>query len=325
MFSCSTENISVSDSSEIPTSNIESFDPSRIIKTTRGKALHSFTLNNEKDKIFLLETKVDNFNESLHFIVLERFNKTWVEISNYKIAADFEKVRPINDSIKNILIDSISYIFFGSECYQMGTAFNGYTANTFVYYDDVRDSLLEVTYSIWAGAASGNYAIKNSSIKNHTSIIKHTVVQVENIYGKQNLNIDDPENFHLKWAAMNNDIYDKVEKYRDLNIWIDFNILTMPKEFFFSRIENDPNGMEIKSSSKFRAVAGFVNPLLVYSIEEQLTYVLWIPSGWPSGGAWGLRSFEIDDISEYIIIASDEFQILHFDLQNMKVKSIKKS
>jgi hypothetical protein len=324
-FGCSLKNKSVSDSSKILVSNIEDVDPSSIIKTIRKKAPLTFALNKANDKIFLLEKKENGFDESLHFIVIEKINNSWVEINNYKIADTFEKVLPINDSIQNILIDNKNYIFFALECNQSGSAYNGFNANTFVYYDDFRDSLIEVTYSIWVGDASGNYSIKNSSLKNYTSILKHTAMQVENIYGKQNLNINDPNNFHLKWLAMNNDIYDKAEKYSDLDIWFDFNALLMSKDFFFSRIEDDPNRVEVKSNSKYMAYGGFVNPVLVYSKEKSITYVLWIPAGWPAGGAWGIRSFMIDDIKEDIIIASDKSQILHFDINNMKVKSIKKS
>jgi hypothetical protein len=318
----SNENESSSYSIEISSEYAEDLNPISIIKTIRGREPIAFTINNEKSKIVFIEHKEDGLNQELFFIVLAKINNTWIEFNSYSISEGFDIVRPINDSIQHIIIDNNTYMFFGTECYSTGTAYNGLTANTFVYYDDKRDSLLEVTYSIWAGEAMGNYGIKNSSLKNHISIIEHTTKQVEKMYGKQNLNIDDPVNYHLKWISMNNDIYENIEKYS--NKWLEFNILKMPKDFFFSNVENSSNDMDVKSSLKYLAVAGFVNPVLAFSKEEQITFVLWIPAGWPSGAFWGDRSFKIDQINDDIIITSNEDYILYFDIKNSKVKATKK-
>ncbi len=310
---------------ELYNPTIDKIEVEKIIKTISGKKPSVYGIYEENTKIIYIETIEDDYKELHSLNILEKINNKWIRKNSYKIGEDVEKIQLSIDTFQNIVINNKKYLFFDAYCMNSGTAYNGINQNLFIYYDYENDSLLEISYSICTGQVLGDYSLKNSNIENYPLILNHTITQVNRIYGKPNLNINDIENYHLKWTSINNNIYYLVEKYANSEIWFDLKILTLNKDFFFSQVKEDPNVVDIKSSSKYLARAGFASPILAYSKEKNESYVLWIPADWPCGGAWGLRSFQINDINNEIIIASNEFFIFNFDLEKKKIKAIRKS
>jgi hypothetical protein len=85
--------------------------------------------------------------------------------------------------------------------------------------------------------------------------------------------------------------------------------------------ENDFNSPVEYSNYQYLAYSSFVSPIFAYSKEFNKSYVVFIPEGYPTGGAWGLRSFYITNLIGNVIYAkSEEFRI-EIDLVNKKIRS----
>lgn len=318
---CSTSNQNQNETqSENGQQKIDALSIITTIITTKPKA---YAVSDDNNKIiFLNEEKGEWSNSSLYLTALEKINNNWIQISKRKIGNE-DMVDLHSDTIKSVVINNTNYSFFIADGFYQGTAYNGLNRNHFIFYNMESDSLIDVTYILQAGDAVGNYEISNSTISKNKELLGYVTNCVNTIYGKQNLDLNSVDNFHLKWLSLNPEIYNRVKDNLNSQSWIDVNFPSFNKDFFYSRIDKDPNNPKIIDSSKYIAYAGFVNPVLVYNKEVQKCFVLWIPEGWPSGGAWGIRSFEIDSISDDLIFASDGSISIDFDVAHNKLRARK--
>ena len=74
----------------------------------------------------------------------------------------------------------------------------------------------------------------------------------------------------------------------------------------YERYLDKNNSNEVKSS-RYIALGGFISPIIIYDILNKESKVVFIPEGWPNGGAWGVRSYFVKAIKDNILeIESDE-------------------
>lgn len=293
-----------------------------IIQTVNGKSPEMYYVNNDETSLIYIEF-IPNENsggESILLKRLDRFGETWAQLNSFSIVEESGTLLLLDSVINEITIEGRKYLFFRTECAYAGTWSIGYNKNRFIYYDMVDDKLLDVAYSIRSREVIGNYEYEDSDVSRRKAILNHATKEVNKIYGDQNTDLDSEENFHLKWLSVNNNIYKQSSEER--GEWIKVNFIEMDKSFFYKRIEDDPNNQQIISNSKYIAYAGFVNPILAYSKKSGKSFVLWIPEGWPNGGAWGIRSFKIDNIDNNIIIASNEGTTIYFDMINSLIRAV---
>lgn len=304
---------------------LKSIEVLNTIKTVSTKEPICYTTSNNGSMILYLISEQNDVGQSgISLNVLENIDRRWDRINEHKLFVENGSLSIVEDSIQKINIGSDDYFFFVADEYFSGTANNGLTSNRFIFYNTEKDSLIDISYSKWTGEATGQFKTKNGKVNEYKDFLTYLSPFIEKKYGKQNLNIDDEENFHLKWISENSDIYNQTANYKSSGSWLDIKIVTYKKDFFFSMMEELSYNLEIKHSPKYLVSAGFCSPVLVYSKLKDEAYVLWIPEGWPNGGGWGLRSFRIDSIEEDIITISDKFLILEFHLVSNKFRVIEK-
>ncbi|MBL7722753.1 MAG: hypothetical protein JNK27_01325 [Chitinophagaceae bacterium] len=297
----------------------------KTIKTVSTKEPICYTTYNSGDMILYLISEQNEVGQSsVSLNVLENIDRRWVRINEHKLVVENGSLNIVEDTIQKINIGADDYFFFVADEYFSGTANNGLTSNRFIFYNAEKDSLIDISYSIWAGEATGQFKTQNGKVNEHKDFLSYLTPFIEKKYGKQNLNIDDEENFHLKWVAENKDIYNRTANYKSDGSWLDIKVVTFKRDFFFSMMEEFRYNVEVKHSPKYLVSAGFCSPVLVYSKLKDEAYVLWIPEDWPKGGAWGLRSFRVDSIEEDFITISDSFLKLEFHIASKKFRVIEK-
>jgi hypothetical protein len=319
MFFCACENRSSHDKQVNDSINLPDIDAGSIVSTISGRAPLSFIVSREKNKIFYLDLATEGYSQTLFFVTLEKINETWLKNGNVNISEDCEEVEPFSKSMQHIEVGGVPYIFFITKCNYTGTVHRGENIYIFSYFRESDKSFIKIRYTKWDGEVAGNFDFTDSDKNQHSAILEHAVKQTEELFGKQNTDINDAQNFHLKWLSENNDIHSRVGEFAGDNQWHDINFITLSKDFFDKQVK-ESSGSDIKNDSKYLAFAGFSNPILVYSKENETTLVLWIPENWPNGGEWGIRSFDVEKIDGDVVVASSSYYRLFFNIRDRKFK-----
>jgi hypothetical protein len=280
-------------------------------KIVRAKA------NTSKNKIVAITKNASKeFDKS--FVKTSYFEKLggkWIELQSFKLSEEFVLYFPM-DTIELIQVENTSYYLTQVEVGHLGTANNGLDNMKYIFYNIRLDSVVTIDYYRW-NQKPGEFSIDNGKKSNFKHLI--SFLNKNKIKESDDKDLNSQENFYLKWLSLNRGLYDLVYSQ---NGWSEIVIPTYSKEFFFSRLASDPNYTKVFTKYGYLAIAGFANPIIAYSKKEDVSYVLWIPSGWPNGGAWGTRSFEIIGISRYGIVKAKMSNniILEIDIKNRVVR-----
>lgn len=283
----------------------------------------------QANKIMYLKEMPENnsgFSEKLKLLVLEQIEDNWVEIFKFEIDPEFDLSRLASDSIANKNVTGIQYAYFVIMNAYSGVAFNGLQIHSFYFYNTKSDEIITIRYEYVSGQAFGEYKpADNKPIKNYKQFIPVMSEFVEHYYGNQNTDIDDPSNFNLKWESLNENIYDQLDNYINTDRYINIKFPKYDKIFYDNQFANDPNHPKEFRSDKYKVFAGYVSPIFLFSKAENASYVLYIPQGWPTGSEWAYRSFNIEKISNDLIVASNEDIILEILFATGKIRSYSKN
>lgn len=280
--------------------------------------------NNIKILYYSKEENEDwqDYEKRIVLNVIEKINYNWVKTDKINIESKYDYYSVFNNEFKYLNIGNQEYYYSVIECGLGGTANNGIDVINFIFYNLSNSRIINLKYIRFAGEPNGTYSIDNeTNLSSYKEFISHTTSFVENKYGKDNLDIDDENNYLTKWNLSNQNLFEELKRLKNTGEYIDLNILEYNPSFYKKMFENDVNSPVEYSNYQYLVYSSFASPIFAYSKELNKSYVVFIPEGCPVGGAWGLRSFYITNLIGNVIYAkSEEFRI-EIDLVNKKIRS----
>jgi hypothetical protein len=280
--------------------------------------------NNNKILYYNKEENEDwqDYQKRIVLNIVERIDNNWIKTNTINISTEYDFYSVHNNEFKYINIGNQDYYYSIIDCGLMGTAYNGLNTFQFIFYNLSNSSIINLKYVRLAGEPNGTYSIDSvTNLSSYKEFISSTTSFIENRFGKDNLDIDNEKNYATKWNLSNENVFKELKRLKNTGEYIDLNILEYNPSFYKKMFENDFNSPVEYSNYQYLAYSSFVSPIFAYSKEFNKSYVVFIPEGYPTGGAWGLRSFYITNLIGNVIYAkSEEFRI-EIDLVNKKIRS----
>lgn len=279
----------------------------------------AYQINTEGNKFFTISESVREQPKLVNLKYYENIGQNFTKINSLTFQASKEEgiIYSAFDTIKQVMISDEDYFLSKLYCSHQGRAYEGYLHQKYVFYNIKKDSFIQIDYTEWLDDMIGSFDSPNSKLSERKQFVEY----INNFeIDKEDINLNNPNNYYLSWLDSNRGIYDKIE---NSNVWYDINFKEITKEEFYNFFENGNGQVEMYRSDEYFAIAGFRNPIFIYNKYSSKGYMVFVPQGYPNGAAWGGRSFDIDSITtEGILgIINPEIQFLAIDLKNRKIKS----
>ena len=247
-------------------------------------------------------------NQPFTFSNIEKANNLKYFISDFSGSSANEKF----PQTKIVSINNQDYFYSTIQLYMQGTASNGINNFIFIFQDvNFKTKPIILSYERSNGEFAGNYKVESKEVSKYSDFIDETNKFVTSVFSESNDDIDSQDNFHLKWNNLNDNIFERISNDDEAYVrFVNFN-----SNDLYEKIKNEYEVEEIENNS-YKLITGFITPTIVYDKNSDKSIVVFIPQGWPNGGAWGLRSFYPKNIvGDKIIIESDD-EILTIDLKS---------
>ena len=260
------------------------------------------------------------YSENLFLYIYEKIGQRWNKSSKFKVDDNADAYN-LESNTTEILINQTKYFYSIYSMKNMGTAYSGRKKYMFVFQEvNALQKPIIVYFEKWIGD-NGNYQIKGQkNIVSYKVFLNKCSEFVDKTLSSINQNIDNPENFSLRWNLENSSVYELINNNNEKDI--DLNFIEFSGNSFYNDNKNQ-NSTELKTS-KYLVLGGYVSPILVYNISLKKSQVVFIPEGWPNGGGWGFRSYLLKTINGDILTVESEGNYLKIDLAKQIFNVIKK-
>ena len=262
----------------------------------------------------------EEFQKRLRITILE--NKGGWNIKKTFIIKNGETETYCSFDVKDFkIIDNQVFIVF--ETSSAGTFFNGMQTYNFCLFNLFSNSYEILKYFYVSGDFVGEYTnVEEVSEQTQKIVFPLAVNFLENIgIGKED-DIDENSFPHIQWIANNPTIYedmrDNKDSYYDTKIsFTPINKDKIPKlSDFEGDLEAYTSSISILETNKYIVYGGFAALIIGVNKSTNDNFIIFVPEGFPSGGSWGARSFEILSLNENILIIQDYLYKLTIDLSN---------
>lgn len=289
------------------------------------------------NKIFYIKNDTEDFGEiSLSANLIEKINGQWVNKYKSKISfvenkkndeysyslEDFQYANTAKnqEKIELIKIKNSTYLYAVIDLGMAGTANNGTNYYLF-YFQNItqNESPIKILYSRSDGEFTGNYMFEKGNLNEYYDFITETNKFITSVFGENDEDIDSINNYALKWKNVNSKIENHLESYNQSIL----QFVTFDGINLFNELTEDFDG-KILENENYKVFSGFKSPCFMYDKKYHTTNIVYIPSGWPNGGSWGLRSFIPKKLTNNQLILESDFEILKIDLKNKNISSTKK-
>ncbi len=249
--------------------------------------------------IFGLDTiyNQEDFQSRLRITILE--NKGGWSIKNTFIIKN-EEIETYCSFDKGDFKIIDNHVFIVFETSSAGTFFNGKQTYNFCLFNLFNNSYEVLKYFYVAGEFVGEYTnMEEVSKETQTTVLPLVVNFLENIgIGKED-DIDENSFPHLKWIANNSTIYSDIHNNKNQHFDIKISFTPIDKENipqlsdFEKDIDTDISNTSIRETDNYIIYGGFASPIIGVDKSTNNSFMIFVPEGYPSGGCWGVRSFEI--------------------------------
>lgn len=283
----------------------------------------------DENKIYYItnDTK-SGFDVKLNYNLIEKISGQWTKKINQPFTfSDIEKANNLEVFIEDfsgssapekfpqtkiVTINNQDYFYSTIELYLQGTASNGINNFIFIFQDvSFKTKPIILSYERSNGEFAGNYKTESKDIGKYTDFMDETNKFVTLVFSESNDDIDNEDNFHLKWKIINDNVFERINNNDEAYVrFVKFN-----SDDLYQKIMNEYEVEEIEDDS-YKLITGFISPTIIYDKKSDESIVVFIPEGWPNGGGWGHRSFYPKGITgDKIMIESDE-EILTIDIKS---------
>jgi hypothetical protein len=219
------------------------------------------------------------------------------------------------------IIDNQVFIVF--ETSSAGTFFNGMQTYNFCLFNLFDNSHEILKYFYISGNFVGEYVnIEDVSEESQKIIYPLAVNFLENKgIGKED-DIEENSFPHLKWIANNSTIYEDIKDNKDHYYDLRIGFTPIDKEMIpkLSDYDGDldayTSNISTLENNDYVIYGGFAASIIGINKAMNNSFVIFVPEGFPSGGGWGVRSFELLSLNENILIIQNYLYRLTIDLSN---------
>lgn len=251
---------------------------------------------------------IRKYKQNIDLNIPKTENNEQISLENFSFALSDENYKEINI----IQLDEQYYFYTIINLGMQGTAYNG--LNTYLFYFQNLDLLkkpVKILYERLDGKFSGKYLLEDGTVNENYNFITEINKFITYKFGEVSDNIDDPRNFHLKWIGENINVHERIQNNHQA--YVKF-VYYIGSDFYNSiELSNEVNEIE---NDRFKVITGFKTPVIVYDKENDQSIVVYIPQGWPNGGAWGSRSFYPTNIDGKTITIESSEEILIIDIES---------
>lgn len=285
--------------------------------------------------IVRLDSKPSNFligltQEDLDFeqkIVLYILDK------NCGIWSVKKNILPSDYEINNILLEKIkvteTHLFFVFESSSYGTSMNGITK----YYFWILCFANNESFAIPVEYVISEFAPCLDEIDSSISpeLLNLFRPFIEEVLGSLGIGLEDEVNskkfLHIDWLIENKNVYNELIEFKDTNDLFEIKFLHSESSLFpaideyFSDEEIFKSNCQLAENEFYKVSAGFALMVVALDKKNMSNFIIWIPQGYPAGGAWGVRSFSIEKLEKQVLtIFSEDFK-LEISLDNGQCRS----
>jgi len=260
------------------------------------------------------------YSDDLYLYVYDQVGNRYTQSNSYLI--DDESDRYDVESVDNkIAIDNKDYFYSIYSLINAGTVYNGREKYMFVFKDVYSSSKPIIIYFEKWQNDNGRYYMKgNEDISPNKKFLKKCSEFIDRKFPSENDNIDDIDNFYLKWKLENSNVYTSISN-EETDIQVNFD--SYSGRSLYERYLDGNTSNEVKSS-RYLALGGFISPIIIYDILNKESKVVFIPEGWPNGGAWGVRSYFVTTIKDNILEIESDETIIKINLDKSVINVVNK-
>lgn len=291
------------------------------------------------NKIFFItkETPEADLENELHFKVLQKQDQDWylkseipLDLSGITLSDKdlktgykdyFDTAYSATDSTEMITGNiagndySIAVLALG----KMGTAYGGIHEFLFIY-KAVDNNDVPLLYYYQGIEYQREFTLRNSKrISNpqdpfyqfSKKFVAKNLKPKEPTYG-----IDEQEVFN--WRDKNKMLFKNLKEKQTSRI----HFVAHDSTVFYERFKSKFMSQEMENE-RFKAYSGFKSPAFVYDKEKQKSLLVFIPEGWPNGGAWGVRSYNAIELKDNLLYLDSDDTLLIIDLEKQNIKQQK--
>jgi hypothetical protein len=261
-------------------------------------------------KLVFTKLNEGEYLDNLYMYVYEKIGNRYTEAFNYLIDDETDRYDIVLTK-NNIEIGNKEYFYSIYALLNTGTAYNGREKYMFVFKDlNNSNEPIIIYFEKWING-NGEYYVKgNKEISPYKLFLNKCSEFIDKEFPVKNDNIDDIDNFHLKWDIENSKLFNSINN-EETDIQINF-IKYKDKTLYDNYI--DENNLNEVKSSNYLALGGFTSPIVLYDILNKESKVIFIPEGWPNGGGWGFRSYHVKNIKDNILEIESDVHIIKINL-----------
>ncbi len=272
--------------------------------------VHSdITKNNEI--FFVRETRrSEDSDKELYFNVLKKQKDHWylkinevLDLSNITLSDNdlkngfkdyFEFVKPAKNhqKMQPINLQKQDYLFSVLKLGKTGTAYNGMHEYLFIFQNSEKEYSPHLYYYNRSEYENG-FTLRSATRKSDP---QDPFYQFTLDFVKKNLQTKEPaycipEEEVFQWRAANPNLFSNLRKTESSKI----EFVAHQSSQYYDQYKADFKDCEVEND-RYKAYSGFKSPVFVYDKINNQSLLLFIPNGWPNGGAWGMRSYTVTQL-----------------------------
>lgn len=195
----------------------------------KQKVIYAVAMEDCKTITYLHKSRV-GYQLELWLKVISDFEDDWRELYDLKLCGEYEVCTVLDSLISFVEIDDSLFLFIPMEHGHLGTAFIGHDGMRFAFLNVTNHSTSTIEFSKFENSI-GNYSFENVSNRNRQKFLSLTSPIIRSFFEPYSVkNIDDRNQFAVKWLIENDDIYNRIE--RDTESWHDLKFTKYSAEFF---------------------------------------------------------------------------------------------
>lgn len=290
------------------------------------------TYSNTQDshQLYFIE-KVEDGQEdtpfALHLRKIEKRSHSWQLLSDEIL--DLSTITLSEEDLQNNYENYFDYVFPAKERQmefinlaqkdylytvlrlgKSGTAYNGLHEYLFVFQDRLADDP-PLLYYYERSEYENGFTLRSSDRTSNPKDPFYTFIVnfvQDHLRPKEpSYYIDETEIF--QWRDWNPRLFSNLQQSKSSSI----QFVTHDSITFYKEHKRHFGNPEVQNEH-YQAHSGFRSPVFVYDKKKDQSLLVFIPNGWPNGGAWGTRSYNVTQLKGNKLYLESENDLLIIDL-----------
>lgn len=258
--------------------------------------------------------KQGEFGKETVISKLASFAGNWQEVSHSLIEKEADQ--ELQNDFEIVTIEGKKYLYFSRLLlHQRDPCFI-----EFILYSPIDNQIVALKYSgEWVSQKVEGKFDNLSYFKNKLQLLKfleNKAAKCQLIYRPtaKDFNINSVKNFAMKWLRENPDAYATSK-----GGWTPISFCYYSEKMFSDKPLSG-TAEERRENRNYIIATSFAGPVLGYDKTGKKYFVIWVPEGMGSAGAWGARSYHAQFKTDSMIVIKNIFHEMEINLQRKQFR-----